>query len=185
MNRMIISWLSVVLLTLLVACGQSVAPTYETVSPAEIKPGDAIPSPTDTAVLTISGAIITKNDGETLNFDMDTLEKVGLVKYTVSDPWLNTKVTYSGVLLADLLKVAGVSETATTINVQALDGYAADIPLTETQQWPVLVATQADGAYISIENNGPTRIIFPYDNYSDLANARNMSVWNIKSLEIK
>jgi hypothetical protein len=49
----------------------------------------------------------------------------------------------------------------------------------------VLLATRTDGAYMSVQSAGPTRIIFPYDRYPDLAQARNMSVWNIESIEIK
>jgi hypothetical protein len=38
---------------------------------------------------------------------------------------------------------------------------------------------------MTIENSGPTRIIFPYDLHDDVTAARNMSVWNLESLEIK
>ncbi len=116
---------------------------------------------------------------------MSTLEKLGLVKYTVDDPWLQTQVSYTGILFADLLKYAGSPDSVTAIQVVALDGYAAEIPISEIQKWPVLLATQADGQHINIEHNGPTRVIFPYDSYSDITAARNMSVWNIESLEIK
>ena len=51
-------------------------------------------------------AIIEVND-DTLAFDMSTLEKLRLVKYEVDDPWLQEEVTYTGVLLSDLLEVAG------------------------------------------------------------------------------
>ena len=184
MNRGLIFSLIFILFCLGACVGQT-TPTYETVAPAAISPGADIPTPVDETVLILTGAIAVKNEGDQLSFDMPTLEKVGLVKYTVADPWLNTEVTYTGVLLSDLLKVAQATETVSAVHVVALDDYAADIPISEIQEWPVLLATQADGQYIAIEHNGPTRIIFPYDSHPNITNARNMSVWNVKSLEIK
>jgi len=159
--------------------------TYEVVTPASISPGDAIPAPTNDVVLTLSGQISGTNVGDTLAFDMETLEKLRLVKYEVDDPWLHEKVMYSGVLLSDLLEVAGAPDTMTEVMALALDGYAAPIPISEIKSWPVLVATQTNGAHMTIETSGPTRIIFPYDVHNDVTAARNMSVWNLESLEVR
>lgn len=178
---------SLVLIALLAAAcgGQPTTPAYEVVAPASISQGSSIPAPTEDVILTVSGTLDNKNAGDTLEFDMPTLEKLELVKYTVSDPWLKSKVTYTGVLMSELLEVAGVPASATTVHVVALDDYAADIPISEIKAWPILLATQADGEYMTVDTNGPTRIIFPYDTYSDMTAARNMSVWNNKLLEIR
>jgi hypothetical protein len=158
---------------------------YEIVTPASISPGDAVPAPTGEIVLTVSGQISGTNLDNALAFDMDTLEQLRLVKYEVDDPWLKEKVTYSGVLLSDLLEVAGASDTVTEVIAFALDGYAAPIPVSEIETWPVLLATQSNGDHMTIENSGPTRIIFPYDLHEDVTAARNMSVWNLERLEVK
>jgi hypothetical protein len=177
---------SLVLIALLAAaCGGQPAPAYEVVAPASISQGSSIPAPTEDVILTVTGTINHKNAGDTLEFDMPTLEKLGLVKYTVSDPWEHREIAYTGVLMSDLLAVADVPDSATTVHVVALDDYAADIPISEIEAWPILVATQADGEYMTVDTNGPTRIIFPYDTYSDITAARNMSVWNNKLLEIR
>ena len=178
---------SLVLIVLwLAACGgQPTTPAYEVVAPASVSQGSSIPAPAEAVILTVTGAINNKNVGDTLEFDIPTLEKLGLVKYTVSDPWLQSEVTYTGVLLSELLAVAEVPDSATTVHVVALDDYAADIPISEIEAWPILLATQADGEYLTVDTNGPTRIIFPYDTYSDITAARNMSVWNNKLLEIR
>jgi hypothetical protein len=179
--------ISLVLIALVpAACGgQVAAPAYEVVAPASISQGSSIPAPTEAVILTVAGAIDNKNAGDSLEFDMPTLEKLGLVKYTVSDPWLDREVTYTGVLMSELLAVAGVPDSATTVHVVALDDYAADIPISEIKAWPILLATRADGDYMTVDKSGPTRIIFPYDTYSDITAARNMSVWNNKLLEIR
>jgi hypothetical protein len=158
---------------------------YEVVSAGTISPGDEVPAPVGEVVLVVTGRISETNVEDALAFDMETLEQIGLVTYEVSDPWLQEDVSYTGVLLSDLLQVAGADEASSEVNALALDGYAAPIPLSELDTWPVLLATQADGSYMSIENNGPTRIIFPYDRIEDITEARNMSVWNMESLEVR
>jgi hypothetical protein len=168
-----------------IACGGGNANDYEIVMPASINPGDDIPTPSGEAILTVTGDISTTNVGDTVQFDMNNLEKLGLVSYEVNDPWLLEKVTYTGVLLSDLLKVVKASDNMTEVYASALDGYAIPIPVSEIEAWPVLIATQSNGAYMTIENSGPTRIIFPYDRHDNITDARNMSVWNLESLDIR
>ncbi len=170
------------------ACGGEASPVYETVVPTSLNPGSAIPNPTEEVILTLSGDISVKNAGATLAFDMPTLERLGLVKYTIADPWLNnTDVAYTGVLMSDLLKFAGASDSATNIHMVALDDYAVDIPLTDTNKWPILLATRADGEYMTVDNSGPTRIIFPFDAYSEIDKAayKVLMIWNLKDMEIQ
>ncbi len=179
-------WITIISASLLGGCNSGKdASMYQVVAPASISPGDPIPAPSGEVVLTVSGQISGANVGDTLAFDMETLEKLRLVKYDVNDPWLKEKVTYSGVLLSDLIEVAGAPDAATEVIAFALDGYAAPIPVSEIESWPVLLATQSNGAHMTIENSGPTRIIFPYDLHNDVTAARNMSVWNLERLEIK
>lgn len=172
----------------LAACSAQPTQVYETVSPAVIKPGDSIAAPADDVILTISGAIsITNTPEKTLQLDMPTLEKMGLVKYAINDPWLNAKNTYTGVLLSDLLKVIGAAPQATQLHFVALDDYQVDIFISDIQKWPVLLATQTNGAYMDIANNGPTRIIFPFDQYKeiDVVLYKDLSIWNVATIEVK
>ena len=99
-------WIAVISSLMLVgitACNDN--SMYKVVEPGSISPGDAVPTPTNDVVLVVSGDIAVTNKGNTLAFDLDTLETLRLVEYAVDDPWLNEKVTYTGVLLSDLLEV--------------------------------------------------------------------------------
>jgi len=158
---------------------------FDTLSEASISPGDDIPPPAGPVVLTVSGDIASSNADGVVDFDMNTLEQLGLVGYAVEDPWLHQTVTYSGILLSDLLEVVNASDTMTEVFAVALDGYSVPIPVKEFEDWPVLIATQSNGSYMSIENSGPTRIVFPYDNHNNITEARNMSVWNLESIEVR
>lgn len=182
--------LAAILMTALAvtACGGgSSRASYETVAPATITPGDAIPAPTGEVILTMLGDINTTNSGDTLELDMSTLEGFGLVKYTVNDPWLNATNTYTGVLISDLHRIIGSSGAATSFHITALDDYQVDISLEDAAKWPILLATQNNGNYMDVENSGPTRVIFPYDTYSDIDQIayKDYWIWNIKSVEVR
>ena len=75
MHRVITVSVAVTVLVL-VACGGGGHPSYQTVAPASLGPSDPIPTPTDDVILTISGRIATKNEGDTLIFDMPILERL-------------------------------------------------------------------------------------------------------------
>ena len=71
---------------LIAACGGTADPGYQIVAPASIGPDEAIPAPSGEEVLVISGLVTAKNGGNALSFDIPTLERLGLVEYSVQDP---------------------------------------------------------------------------------------------------
>ncbi|HNN12062.1 MAG TPA: molybdopterin-dependent oxidoreductase [Anaerolineales bacterium] len=170
----------------LASCSAKPSQTTMIVSPAEIQIGDAIPLPSD-PILTVSGRISTTNDGSNLLLDLATLEKFGLVKYEVNDPWLNEKNLYTGVLMSEFLKFVGAASDTTNVKLTALDDYQVDISIADIQKWPILLALQTNGEYMTVEFNGPTRIIFPFDDYKDIDQVayKDLWIWNIRSMEIQ
>lgn len=171
----------------LAACGNNAAPQYTLVIPASLTPGDAIPAPSGAPVLTLSGAIGVTNVGDTLAFDVATLDRLGVVQYTVDDPWLKTTAAYSGVLMSDLLNIVKFHPYATVVHITALDDYQVDIPIADIQRWPIMLATHAGGRLIGVADNGPTRIIFPYHAYPEIDPMRynDLWIWSIKSMEVR
>jgi hypothetical protein len=173
---------------LLAACGPKAEPTtYDTVSQGTLKASDAITSPTGEVVLTIDGLISKKNSGSVLQFDMPTLESIGLVKYDVDDPFVQKKIVYTGVLLSKLLNVAGVAPEATTLTLHALDDYSTDMQISDADKWPVLIATQADGAYMPVDNNGPLISVFPFDDFPEIDHLTYdaLWVWSLSAITVK
>ena len=182
----------ILLLSNILLAGCNTAPTnsdppYKTVSNPSFNVGDAIPAPTGDVILTVTGEITNKNSGDADVFDMATLEKLGLVKYEVNDPWLNAKNTYTGILVSELLRFVGAAPSASIITVAALDDYQMDINISDIQKWPILLATQTNGNYMAIDSNGPSRIIFPHDTYSDIDPVayKDLWVWSVKAIEIR
>ena len=170
----------------LTACFQPAAPeiTYE--SQPSIKPGDPIPLPSGEVILTITGNVSVTNVGDTLQLDMATLERMGLVKYPVLDPYLNEENVYTGLLMSDLARVLGVTGPEEVFQIVALDDYQVNLTLAEFQRWPILLATRNGDEYMTIENSGPTRIIFPYNTHSELDPVKynDSWIWNVASINV-
>ena len=163
------------------------AAAYQAVSPAARRVGDRIPVPQDETVLTLSGAIATTNEGAELRLDLATIDQFGLVQYTVVDPWQDRSMKFSGVLLADLLKYAGVAPSATTLHLVALDDYQADISLEDVRKWPILLATRVDDLRPAVVDGGPTRIVFPYHAFPQIDTRvyNGQWVWSVKTIDVK
>lgn len=158
---------------------------YTIVTEGTLKPGDSIPVPESGAILTITGSVSNFNVDESIVMDIPTIESVGVVSYTVTDPFEETKVTYTGVLMSDLLKVWGVDDSATTLSVLALNDYQVEVPIKDVRDYPVIFAMKSDGEYMPISTRGPAMLVFPYDDFEfDKALYNDYWAWQIKSIDV-
>lgn len=172
-------------LPLLSACGLGGAKSiYTTVTEGDIQPGATIPVPREKTILTISGKIKARNYGQQIDLDMPTIERMGLVRYTVDDPEQRRDVDYTGVLLQKLLDVAQYEKNTTTLHAIALNDYKIDIPL-DILRWPVMIATQREGQRMLETEKGPLEIVFPNKDFQmDPILYNPMWVWQLRSLEV-
>ena len=154
----------------LAACGSAAVakPAYVEVTAETLRATDPIPAPAGDVVLTVSGDIGKADPGSTLRLDLATVEQMGLVRYTVHDPWLDADHEFSGVLLADVLDTVGASSASTHLRFVAIDDYEVQISIADARRWPVLLATKMDGQPMTVEDKGPTRIVWPYDQFPEI-----------------
>ena len=108
------------------------------------------------------------------NFTYSQLEAFSPVTVQVtlsssSKPADNGNFTYTGVSLNALLEQAHISANATSIYIQAADGYGATIPIQDAQKANTILAYQKDGASmnaLSAGDEGPIRLIIGTDQYA-------------------
>jgi hypothetical protein len=168
----------------LVACQPAAAPaSYVRVSEPVAALDAPIPPPAD-PILTITGRI-DASYGVGLELDVPSIERLGLVRYSVRDPWLEQELEFTGVLVTDLLAAAGADPEATILKITALDDYEVELPIADTVRWPVVLATQTNGVPMSIEAKGPTRIVFPADPAIDALRYKDLWIWQIKTIEVR
>jgi|GEM_PF-511170 len=180
--------LLVLLLMVLSAC--AVKPKFEdiytVVTPATLQPGATIPLPQGEPILTVTGNVGTTNRDDAILMDRATIEQVGLVEYTVTDPFEEKTVRYQGVLMRDLLALWQVPDDAQILQFVALNDYAIDIPIADSRDFPVLFALQADGVYMEPDYRGPAMLVYPVDQYEfDPMIVQRKWIWQIKAIVIQ
>jgi hypothetical protein len=91
-----------------------------------------------------------------------------------------------GPLLRDLIAASGA--TGQTITAIAADEYKADIPVSDTTSYDVIVAVSMDGKPLTVDENGPARILYPVlDNpkLKDDEAVAARAVFQLKELDVK
>jgi hypothetical protein len=157
-------------------------PATQEISPGTLAAGAKVSAPKGEVVLTMSGEIGTHNKGKQLALDIASLEKMRTVRMETTEPFLKRKVTFEGVLLADLLAVAGVQDSASKINMTALDDYKVDFTVADVRSSQMLLATKADGKRMPVDKAGPIRIVFP--DSSSLGRNPDLWIWSVASMRL-
>ena len=157
---------------------------WTVVSEPQIRPGDAVPAPTGPVVLTVTGGTVT-NVGDELQLDLATIDRMGTVRYAVFDRQAEgRRVVFSGPLLRTVLAVAGAQ--GTTMHTVALNDYAVDIPVKDTERYPVLLATRADGTRMTVEHYGPTRVVYPTKGFDlDKTVYDPRWIWQLATIDVR
>ena len=173
------------------ACGdgkeaptQSAAPdpsTPQVVNGGTLAAGEKVSAPKGDVVLTVSGDIGTANKGKKLELDLASLEKMRQVRVEAAEPFLKRRVVFEGVLLSDLLAVAGVPDSASTV-LTALDDYKVDFKVADVRSSQMLLATRADGKHMPVDRSGPIRIVFP--DSSSLGHNPDLWIWSVASMKV-
>lgn len=160
---------------------------HQVVSVPILKKGMKIPKPVGKVVLVVKGATAKSNYKGAVAFDKEALEKLGLVKYPNKNRWFKKEVVFEGVLLSALLDVVGVPKGATTLKLKALDGYAAYVPISDGNKWPVMLALKMDGKYMSVRGKGPIWMVYPTHLDPELGGVAHEAkwVWQISEISIQ
>lgn len=141
--------------------------------------------PEGPVVLQVTGAITATNQGGSAAFDRHMLEALQQRETITSTPWYDGKSTFSGPLVSSLLEAVGA--TGDTAHVTAINGYSADIPLSDFDAAPVILATHLDGDELTVRSKGPLFVIYPFDEHPELYNEAyfGRSVWQVVSIEVR
>ena len=104
----------------------------------------------------MTGDIGTANKGKKLELDRASLEKMRRVRLEAAEPFLKRRVTFEGVLLSDLLAVAGVPDSASEISLTALDDYKVDFKVADVRSSQMLLATRPTASTCRSTAPGPS-----------------------------
>lgn len=141
-------------------------------------------TPQGPVILTISGKIDVRNQGEVAVFDLAMLEKLPQRSFTTQTPWDKQPTKFSGPLLRDVL--AAVKARGQTLTALALNDYKTTIPMEDVTRFDVVLAHRINDEPIPVRTKGPLFIIYPFDSKPELKAARyyERSAWQLKSLTV-
>ena len=137
-------------------------------------------------LLTISGRIGKVNNDANHSFEIGEAEFFKLPQKSIKTATSWTPVSvFVGPTLLDVMAMAGV--TAGTLNVKALDDYAAPIPWEDLVRYGVILAHSQDGKRLSAKRWGPLWTIYPRDLYPDALKgpiAESRFIWQVNRIEV-
>ncbi|MDX1655426.1 MAG: molybdopterin-dependent oxidoreductase [Candidatus Competibacteraceae bacterium] len=148
-------------------------------------PARDLPQPQGPVLLTVTGIIEHTNAPGQARFDRQMLEALGLAQVHTTTTWTEGRILFEGVLLARILEFVGAQ--GDTIVARALNDYMAEIPASDLEHYPVLVAMTMDGEPMTPRDKGPLWIIYPRDDYPQLNTpyVDQRWVWQLNRLKIK
>lgn len=119
-------------------------------------------------------------------FDAAMLNALPQVEITIAyGPEGNKRdIAFSGPLLQDVMEISGAS--GATAKPMAMDGYQAEISWSNIETYTPILATHADGAPMGIGAYGPTMIVFPHSDDTEVQEAQSaQQVWALAFIEIE
>lgn len=165
-------------------------------------PAAELPEPAGPVLVTLSGKIAQNNRrpfdafrdkffgvydlhfDRAAAFDLAMLESLGMHTVTVRHDNWDAAHTFEGPLFRDVLAAAGAA--GNTVVPMALDGYAAEIPMSDLEKWPVILAVKMDGEYMGIGGAGPAFVVYPRDNYPALRHQDDAKwVWGVYHVSVE
>jgi hypothetical protein len=174
------------------ACGEaepapdqtpSVPLAEQVLEPVSLGPGERLPTATGESLLTVTGRIAPGAADGTLRLDAAGLQRLGLRKVTVFEPFVRQTVDFQGVWLADVLAAAEVSPSATSVHLTALDDYETDLTMADIRAGVFLATRTGAGRPIPLEEGGPVRILIPGDIPSGTTDAK--WIWSLSTVEVR
>lgn len=120
--------------------------------------GGVDPTPATEYVLTVDGLV---DQPATLSFaDLAALPQTTISKdVQCVTGWRVDDVTWSGVLLSDLLTHVGVASLGAAVQFGSFDGvYTESLDMEQAMRADVLIATSMEGEPVSHDHGGPVRL---------------------------
>ena len=143
-----------------------------------------LPIPTGQIILEVSGKIGRTNRDNQAVFDKAMLEKIGISTLRTTTTWTDGVVTFEGVPFSVLLDT--VNAQGTKVSAIAVNDYAIELDTAELRRYPVLLAMRMNGQEMRIRDKGPIWVVYPRDDFPELASEDNNFkwIWQLKELKI-
>ena len=146
---------------------------------------DDLGVPSGPVILTVSGNIGLTNVGNEAQFDRAMLEALPQHEFETSTPWTEGINHFRGPLMRELLTRLNAESDA--VHVAALNGYEAEIPVSDFEEYDVVLALEKDEKAIPIREYGPLWVLYPFDQDEALLSEkiRFRAVWQVMHIDVR
>ncbi|MFD2205008.1 hypothetical protein [Kiloniella antarctica] len=137
--------------------------------------------------VTSNNRVLLVADGDKITkFRLSDLEKITIYETEIPEIWNGEEGKYQGVLLEDILALAGVMDVE-SIRLVALDGYLIELDKEILQNKCAFIATRFRKKEIAVEEKGPTRLLLPcgVKNPDYESTSTSNWIWNLKEIHIE
>ncbi len=125
-------------------------------------PAGADALPLDKVLLTVKLIPGGRGAPRVLHLDLATLQALPHRRFTTTTIWTRGPQRFEGVLLRDLMLALGARPGAMLL-AHATNAYSARIPLSSATDPGPIVAYLRNGKPMTLRENGPLWLVFPYD----------------------
>lgn len=151
-----------------------------------VAPAHALEAPGGPVILTVDGKITVTNASDgTATFDRAMIEALGVTEIVTETLWTDGPIRFEGARVRDLLTAVGAQ--GTSVHAIAINDYGVDIPISDFQDYDVIMAYRANGKTMRIRDKGPLWIIYPWDDMPELRDEvhHERAIWQLKRLTVK
>ena len=136
-------------------------------------------------ILTVTGALAEANASGRIEFDLNSLERLGLSRLITWTPWTDGEVEFEGVLARRLIEAVGAR--GAQVDARALNDYEEKIPIEDFYRYDVLLATRMNRRLMRLRDKGPIWIVYPWSGHPELDDfaTREKSVWQLNALHVR
>ncbi|WP_338017226.1 molybdopterin-dependent oxidoreductase [Vreelandella alkaliphila] len=142
-------------------------------------------TPEGPVILKVNGKIAHTNIAQEARFDREMLTALPQHAFETGTPWTDGCSHYSGPLMRTLLKHLGY--TGDVVHVTALNGYEAEIPISDFYDYDVILALERNEQQIPIREYGPLWVLYPFSQDEALLSEkmRFRSVWQVMQINVR
>jgi hypothetical protein len=137
--------------------------------------------------LDVEGKITKNNDAAHRAYHFSEAQLLAMPAHTITTATTWTpRSSFTGPLLADILKTVGAS--GTEVEFRTFDDYTYTVPISDCERYGMIVAYAMNGQRLKLSDFGPLFLIYPRDAFPDeLKGAVGDSkfVWQIKALIVR
>jgi hypothetical protein len=153
-------------------------------SGADARADQTLARPTGPVILTVTGDIGVTNAPGRAEFDRAMLEGLGVKTIATSTSWTSGTHEFPGPLGKAVL--AAVGAKGSTLSFVAVNDYKVQIPASDFEHYPAILALKMDGEYMTVRTKGPLWVIYPRDEFPELVTKANDAkwIWQVKAIDV-